>query len=72
MLNQVPGGLPKRKAERSIGDSILVVVKSLRKKRRASSKVKKGEIYPALIVRTKKGVYGPRFRVPLDEVYFEK
>lgn len=40
----------------SIGDSILVVVKSLRKKRRASSKVKKGEIYPALIVRTKKGV----------------
>ena len=23
-------------------------------------------------IRTKKGIYGPRFRVPLDEVYFEK
>ena len=23
-------------------------------------------------IRTKKGIYGPRFRVPFDEVYFEK
>ena len=23
-------------------------------------------------IRTKKGVYGPRFRVPIDEIYFEK
>ena len=36
-----------------LGDSILVVVKTLRKKRRALSKVKKGEIHNALIVRTK-------------------
>jgi large subunit ribosomal protein L14 len=37
----------------SIGNSILVVVKSLRKKRKVLSKVKKGEIYSALVVRTK-------------------
>jgi large subunit ribosomal protein L14 len=37
-----------------LGDLILVVVKSLRKKRRSLSKVKKGDIFNALIVRTKK------------------
>jgi large subunit ribosomal protein L14 len=37
-----------------LGDLILVVVKTLRKKRRLLSKVKKGELYPALIVRTKR------------------
>lgn len=36
-----------------IGDCILVSVKKLRTKRRLSSKVKKGEILKALIVRTK-------------------
>jgi len=36
-----------------LGDIILVSVKKLRKRRRALSKVKKGEIYKALIVRLK-------------------
>jgi len=36
----------------SAGQVILVSIKSLRSKRRASSKIKKGEIYNALIVRT--------------------
>jgi len=36
------------------GDIIIVSVKSLRTKRRVTSKVKRGEIYRALIVRTKK------------------
>ena len=35
------------------GDTIIVSVKSLRIKRRVSSKVKKGEIYNALVVKTK-------------------
>jgi len=35
-----------------IGDVVLVSIKSLRSKRRVSSKIKKGEIYNALIVRT--------------------
>jgi len=37
----------------SIGDTILVSIKNLRNKRRSTSKVKKGEIYKALILRTK-------------------
>jgi large subunit ribosomal protein L14 len=36
-----------------IGDLILVSVKKLRTKRRSLSKVKKGELFKALIVRTK-------------------
>ena len=36
----------------SLGDIILVSVKELRAKRRSFSKTKKGEIYPALIIRT--------------------
>jgi large subunit ribosomal protein L14 len=36
-----------------LGDLILVSIKSLRKRRRALSKVKKGEIHKALIIRTK-------------------
>ena len=36
-----------------IGDVILVSVKKLRSKRRASSKVKKGEMYTAIVARTK-------------------
>jgi large subunit ribosomal protein L14 len=36
-----------------LGDLIVVSVKSLRTKRRLSSKTKKGEIYKALVVRTK-------------------
>ena len=37
----------------SIGDVIIVSVKNLRTKRRATSKVKKGEVLKALVVRTK-------------------
>ena len=36
-----------------LGDLILVSVKSLRSKKRLKSKVKKGELYKALIIRTK-------------------
>lgn len=36
-----------------IGDLVVVSIKSLRTKRKASSKAKKGEIYRALVVRTK-------------------
>jgi large subunit ribosomal protein L14 len=42
----------KRYAE--TGENIIVSVKSLRSKRRAFSKVKKGELFNALVVRTKK------------------
>jgi len=44
-------GYKKRYAR--LGDLILVSIKMLRKKRRSLSKVKKGEMYRALIVRTK-------------------
>jgi len=36
-----------------LGEIILVVIKALRKRRRSLSKVKKGELYRGLIVRTK-------------------
>jgi len=36
-----------------LGDLILVSVKSIRTKRRLSSKVKKGELFKALIIKTK-------------------
>lgn len=36
------------------GEIILVSVKSLRQKRRASARVKKGGVYPALILRVRK------------------
>jgi len=48
---QVKKGWKKRYA--GMGDIIVVSVKSLRNKRRATSKVKKGEVLKALIVRTK-------------------
>lgn len=38
------------------GSIILVSIKNLRNKRRISSKIKKGEIYKALVVRIKKSV----------------
>lgn len=47
---KVLSGYQRRYAK--IGDQIIVSVKKLRAKRRALSKVKKGEIYHALIVRT--------------------
>ena len=42
-----------RKKYARLGNLILVVVKSLRKKRKSLSKVKKGDIFCALIVRTR-------------------
>ena len=42
-----------RKKYARLGNLILVVVKSLRKKRKSLSKVKKGDIFRALIVRTR-------------------
>lgn len=48
---KVYGGFQRRYA--FIGNIILIAIKSLRKKRRFSSKTKKGEIHKALIVRTK-------------------
>lgn len=48
---QVKKGFKKRYA--SIGDIVIVSIKALRNKRRSTSKVKKGEVVKALIVRTK-------------------
>jgi large subunit ribosomal protein L14 len=48
---KVSGGYRRRYA--GVGDLIVVSVKSLRAKRRATSKAKKGEIFKALVVRTK-------------------
>jgi len=39
----------------STGDLIIISVKSLRSKRKAFSKTKKGEVYKALVIRTKVG-----------------
>lgn len=47
------------------GDLIMVSVKSLRTRRRATSKTKKGEIYKALVVKTKhttKSIFGDAFK----------
>jgi large subunit ribosomal protein L14 len=48
----VPGGYRRRYA--FIGDNIVVSVKKLRNKRKLFSKVKKGDVIKALIIRTKK------------------
>ena len=40
----------------SIGDLITISVKSIRKKRKSTSKTKKGDLHKALIVRTKSGL----------------
>lgn len=48
---KVLSGYKRRYAK--LGDQIIVSVKQLRTKRRAFSKVKKGEIYHALILKTK-------------------
>lgn len=49
----------------SIGDLIIVTVKSIRKKRKSTSKAKKGDLHKALVVRTKcgsKNLSGERIR----------
>jgi len=48
---KVSSGYKRRYA--SIGDVVVVSIKRLRKKRRSASKVKKGEVSKALVVRTK-------------------
>jgi len=48
---KVHGGFKKRYA--GVGDTILVSIKTLRSKRRESVKVKKGEMYKALVLRVK-------------------
>lgn len=48
---KVLGGFKRRFAK--LGNVIIVSIKSLRNKSRDTSKVKKGEIYKALIVKTK-------------------
>jgi len=50
---KVLSGFSRRYAR--IGDIVVVSIKSLRTKRRLTSKAKKGEIYKAVIVRTKVG-----------------
>ena len=49
---KVLGGVKKKIAK--LGDIIIVSIKTLRNKSKFTSKVNKGEIYKALIVRTKK------------------
>jgi large subunit ribosomal protein L14 len=39
-----------------IGDLVMISIKSLRKRRKSTSKTKKGQVYKALILRTKIGV----------------
>lgn len=48
---KVLGGFQKRTAK--LGDIIIVSIQKLRNKSKKTSKVKKGEIYKALIIRTK-------------------
>nr|YP_009167307.1 ribosomal protein L14 [Fistulifera solaris]ALG35775.1 ribosomal protein L14 [Fistulifera solaris] len=48
---RVLGGFRKKYAK--LGDNIIVSVQQLRNKSKKTSKVKKGEVYKALIIRTK-------------------
>jgi large subunit ribosomal protein L14 len=48
---KVLGGFKKKYA--ILGDTIVVSIQQLRNKEKKSSKVKKGEVYKALIIRTK-------------------
>ena len=52
---KVLGGYKKKNAK--LGDMVVTSVQELRNKSKSTSKVKKGEIYKALIVRTKKTFY---------------
>jgi large subunit ribosomal protein L14 len=51
---KVLGGYKKKYAK--LGDIIVISVQELRNKARITSKVKKGEIYKALVIRTKKSI----------------
>lgn len=50
---KVLGGFKKKIAR--LGDIIVVSIQQLRNKAKSTSKVKKGEVYQALIIRTKTG-----------------
>ena len=52
---KILGGYKKKSAK--LGDMVVTSVQELRNKSKITSKVKKGEIYKALIVRTKKTFY---------------
>jgi large subunit ribosomal protein L14 len=45
-----------RRRYANVGDLIVVTVKNLRTKRRATSKIKKGEVTKGIVVRTKSGL----------------
>lgn len=49
---KVLGGYKKKNAK--LGDMIIISVQELRNKSKVTSKVRKGEVYKALIIRTKK------------------
>lgn len=51
---KILGGYKKKYAK--LGDIIVISVQELRNKARITSKVKKGEIYKALVIRTKKKI----------------
>ena len=51
---KILGGYKKKYAK--IGDIIVTSVQELRNKSKSTSKVKKGEIYKALVIRTKKEI----------------
>lgn len=51
---KVLGGYKKKYAK--LGDIIVISVQELRNKARITSKVKKGEVYKALVIRTKKSI----------------
>ena len=65
---KVLGGYKKKTAK--IGEIIITSVQELRNKSKITSKVKKGEIYKAFIIRTKKnlkkktGPYSPQVKTP--------
>jgi len=51
---KVSKGYKRRYA--TVGDTIVVSIKNLRKKRRSTSKIKKGDVVKALIVRTRTSI----------------
>lgn len=51
---KVMKGFKQRYAQ--VGDLIMISIKSLRKKRKSTSKTKKGQVYKALVLQTKIGV----------------
>ncbi len=59
-----------KKLEATLGDTILVSIKSLRPSKKATIKVKKGEIYKALIIRVNRSYCSNKLN-PLHLKFFE-